>query len=89
MKSMPKIKPIPDSSSYSEELPNVTVGAPAFLTKNGCGRYAVADIPDYEKTQAALCLLNKLAKGRRSGETEGWQSSEDMREHFRVKADEV
>lgn len=83
------MKPISDPRSYSEVLPDVTVGAPVFLTKNRCGKYAVADIPDYEKTQATLRLRNELAKGRRSGETEGWLSSEEMWEHFRAKADEA
>ena len=87
--SMPNIKPISDLRNYSEVLHEVTVGAPVFLTKNGRGKYAIVDMKDYEKTQAALHLMNELAKGRRSGETEGWLSSEEMREHFRAKADEA
>ena len=85
---MPNIKPISDLRNYSEVLHDVTVGAPVFLTKNGRGRYAILDMQDYEKTQATLRLMSELAKGRKSGETEGWLSSEEMREHFRAKADE-
>lgn len=33
--------------------------------------------------------MNELAKGRRSGETEGWLSSEEMREFFRAKVNEA
>lgn len=86
---MPNIKPISDLRNYSEVLHDVAAGAPVFLTKNGCGKYAIVDIQDYEKSQATLRLLNELAKGRKSGETEGWLSSEEMREFFRAKANEA
>ena len=68
---MPNIKPISDLRNYSEVLRDVSEGSPVFLTKNGRGRYAIVDMQDYEKTQATLRLMNELAKGRRSGETEG------------------
>ena len=86
---MPNIKPISDLRNYSEVLHDVAVGAPVFLTKNGRGRYAIVDMRDYEKTQATLKLLNELEKGRISGETEGWLSSEEVRAHFRDRAKEV
>lgn len=86
---MPNIKPISDLRNYSEVLHDVATGAPVFLTKNGRGKYAIVDIQDYEKSQATLQLMNELAKGRRSGETEGWLSSEEMREFFRAKANEA
>lgn len=85
---MPNIKPISDLRNYSEVLRDVTVGAPVFLTKNGRGRYAIVDMQDYEKTQATIRLMNELAKGRHSGETEGWLTTDDMRAHFRAKANE-
>lgn len=79
---MPNIKPISDLRNYSEVLRDVAVGAPVFLTKNGRGRYAIVDMQDYETAQATLRLMNELAKGRKSGENEGWLTSEDMRAHF-------
>ena len=79
---MPQIRPITDLRNYNEVLRDVAVGAPVFLTKNGRGRYAVLDIQDYEKIQATLRLMGELDKGRKSGETEGWLSSEEMRDHF-------
>lgn len=85
---MPNIKPISDLRNYTEVLRDVAVGAPVFLTKNGRGKYAILDIQDYEKTQATLRLMNELARGRRSGEGEGWLSPDDMRAHFRARADE-
>ena len=75
---MPNIKPISDLRNYNEVLRDVAEGAPVFLTKNGRGRYAILDLREYEKTQATLRLMNELAKGRRSGETEGWLTIEDV-----------
>lgn len=85
---MPNIKPISDLRNYTEVLDDVAVGAPVFLTKNGRGRYAIVDLYDYEKTQATLRLMNELAKGRRSGEEEGWLTPEEVRAHFRARAKE-
>ena len=75
---MPNIKPISDLRNYSEVLHDVAVGAPVFLTKNGRGRYAIVDMQDYERTQATIRLMNELAKGRRSAEEDGWQTSEEI-----------
>lgn len=86
---MPNIKPISDLRNYSEVLHDVAEGTPVFLTKNGRGRYAILDIQDYEKTQAALRLMGELMKGRKSGETEGWLTPDEMRAHFRTKANEA
>ena len=85
---MPNIKPISDLRNYSEVLRDVSAGSPVFLTKNGRGRYAIVDMQDYEKTQATLRLMNELAKGRRSGETEGWLTPEEVEEHLRIKHEE-
>ena len=85
---MPNIKPISDLRNYSEVLHEVAVGEPVFLTKNGRGRYAILDIQDYERTQATLRLMNELARGRRSGETEGWLTTEEVRAHFRPPAEQ-
>ena len=79
---MPNIKPISDLRNYSEVLHDVAVGSPVFLTKNGRGRYAIIDIQDYERTQATLALFNELAKGKKSGEEEGWLSPEELRSLF-------
>lgn len=80
---MPNIRPISDLRNYTEVLQNVAVGSPVFLTKNGRGRYAILDLRDYERTEAALRLMREIEEGRRSGEEEGWLSSEEVKEHFR------
>ncbi|MCI5615226.1 MAG: type II toxin-antitoxin system prevent-host-death family antitoxin [Clostridia bacterium] len=82
---MPNIKPISDLRNYSEVLRDVSEGSPVFLTKNGRGRYAIVDMQDYEKTQATLRLMNELAKGRRSGETEGWLTLEEVEAHLGIQ----
>ncbi len=81
---MPNIKPISDLRNYSEVLHDVAVGAPVFLTKNGRGKYVIVDMHDYEKTQATLRLLNELAKGRKSGEENGWLTLEAVEEHLGI-----
>ena len=75
---MPNIKPISELRNYGELLREVTVGSPVFLTKNGHGRYAVMDIHDYEKMQTTLELMNEIAKGRRSGEEQGWIDADEV-----------
>lgn len=86
---MPNIKPISDLRNYSEVLREVSAGSPVFLTKNGRGRYAILDISDYEKANAAAALMNELAKGRCSGEEKGWLSPEAVRARFLRAEDEI
>ena len=82
---MPNIKPISDLRNYTEVLQDVTIGAPVFLTKNGRGKYAIVDMQDYEKTQATIRLMNELAKGRKSGEENGWLTLEAVEEHLGIE----
>ena len=85
---MPNNKPVSVLRNYAGVVPVVTVGTSVFLTKNSRGKYAMLAIHDYEKTQATLQLMNELAKGRHSGETEGWLTPDEMRAHFRAKLHE-
>ena len=93
---MPNIKPISDLRNYATVLETVQVGKPLYLTKNGRGCYTVLNIDEeeeqrvksekYDRMQAQLRLMCELSEGRRSGEEEGWISSEDVRSHFRARA---
>ena len=83
---MPNIKPISDLRNYTEVLREVQKDAPVFLTKNGRGCYAIMEIQEYERMQAEIKLINELNKGRRSGEEEGWLTAEQVRQHFKEKA---
>jgi prevent-host-death family protein len=75
---MPNIKPVSDLRNYNDVLRDVAVGEPVFLTKNGRGRYALVDINDFEKTQATLKLMSKLAVGEKAGREQGWLSIEEV-----------
>jgi len=75
---MPNIKPVSDLRNYNDVLRDIAVGEPVFLTKNGRGCYAIVDMREYEKTQATIKLLGELAKGRKSGEENGWLSVDDV-----------
>ncbi len=81
---MPNIKPISDLRNYGDVLRDVAIGAPVFLTKNGRGKYAIVDMQDYEKTQATIRLMNELAKGRKSGEENGWLTLEAAEEQLGI-----
>ena len=78
----PLIAPVSDLRNYSSLLSQVRSGRPAFLTKNGRGRYVILDISDFEETSAAASLATKLAAGRRSGEEEGWLSHETVKKRL-------
>jgi prevent-host-death family protein len=75
---MPNSKPVSDLRNYNDVLRGVDVGNPVFLTKNGRGRYAIVDLREYEKTVATLKLMDEIAKGRRSGEENGWIPAEEV-----------
>ena len=81
---MPNIKPISDLRNYTEVLRDVNEGSPVFLTKNGRGKYAIVDMRDYERTLAARRLMSELAKGRRSGEKEGYLTVEEVEESLGI-----
>ncbi len=75
---MPNIKPVSDLRNYTEVLRDIEVGEPVFLTKNGRGRYVIVDIQEYEKSQSILKLMSELAKGKKSGEEEGWLTVDEV-----------
>jgi prevent-host-death family protein len=64
--------------NYDEVLRAVSVREPVFLTQNGCGRYALVDMQDYERMQATIQLLSELHKGEESAREKGWLSIEEV-----------
>ena len=76
--AMPVIKPVSDLRNYTNVLHDIAAGFPVFLTKNGRGRFVMLDIGDYEKTEASIRLFTELAKGRKSGEQQGWLTVEEV-----------
>ena len=75
---MPSIMPVSDLRNYTEVLKCLAIGNPVFLTKNGRGKYVLLEMEDYEKNQASMKLMSELAKGRKSGEKEGWETIESV-----------
>jgi prevent-host-death family protein len=75
---MPNIKPVSDLRNYTEVLRDIAVGEPVFLTRNGRGKYVILDMDDYAKTQASIKLMAELAKGRKAGEEQGWETIEEV-----------
>lgn len=73
MKIMPNIRPVSDLRNYTEVLKDIAVGEPVFLTKNGRGRYAIIEMEEYEKIQAALKLMKDLSIGESSAKEKGWK----------------
>ena len=79
---MPTIMPVSDLRNYNEVLREVGPGSPVFLTKNGRGCYAIVDMGDYDRRNAALTLVSELDRGRLSGEMGGWVDGADVRSRF-------
>ena len=85
---MAVITPVSDLRNYNNVLEKVSVGSPVYLTVNGRGKYTIRDIAEdeeFEKTKAMLRLMCELNEGRRSGEEEGYTTSEEVRNYFRNK----
>mgnify|MGYP002626392572 CR=1 FL=1 len=81
--------------AYASIAPIFGETPPASLNKNAVPAQpttaqaaAPAQQPLPTVTPETLKLLNELDKGRKSGEAEGWLSPEEMRAHFRARANE-
>ena len=84
---MPNIKPVSDLRNYEDVLRDVSVGEPVFLTEHGRGQFVVLDIADYEKMWATIRLMREVGRGRKSGETKGWLSWEDVEKDLGIADD--
>ena len=78
---MPKIYPVSDLRNYGAVLEEVSYGSPVYLTRNGRGAYSIRTMEDEEKIQKAdamIRLLCELNAGIRSGEEDGWMSTDEV-----------
>ena len=85
---MARIAPISDLRNYGTVLDQVEPGVPVYLTRNGHDAYAIRTMEDEEyflKAEAMIQLLSELNAGIRSGEEDGWLSSDDIRAHLRKR----
>ena len=46
------------------------------MASNGKGRYLIMDLQDHDRVTDTIKLMDALEAGRKSGEEEGWISSE-------------
>lgn len=82
---MPNIKPVSDLRNYNEVLRDISVGEPVFLTKNGRGRYVIIDMEEYEKQEATIKLLSKLAEAEKAVKTgDEWLTSDDVKKALEI-----
>ncbi len=82
---MPNIKPVSDLRNYNEVLRDISVGEPVFLTKNGRGRYVIIDIAEYQKQEATMKLLSKLAEAEKAIKTgDEWLTTADVKAELEV-----
>lgn len=54
------------------------------MVSNGKGRDAIMDIQDYERVMATIKLMEALESGRKSGEEQGWISSEQLKSELGI-----
>ncbi|MDR0853593.1 MAG: type II toxin-antitoxin system prevent-host-death family antitoxin [Clostridiales Family XIII bacterium] len=75
---MTTIKPVSDLRNYTNVLKDVSKDEPVYLTKNGRGKYVIADIEDYDRAKATLKLFGALQRGELSAQKEGWIEEKDF-----------
>jgi len=81
MKMPENIKPISELRTYTKLLDEVKPDNPIVLTKNGYGKYIIADLNEYElmqKKAAAVELIQMMEKARQGKE----YSLEDIKKEF-------
>ena len=69
---MNMIRPVSDLRNYTDVLKDISIDSPVFLTKNGRGRYAIIDIDEYERTQAKIKIMSKLADAEQAAKKDGY-----------------
>ena len=90
---MLNIRSISELENYESILETMQTGKPLYLTKDGVIYYVIMNIDeleelkdkaekyDYMKTE--LQFMCDLSVGRKSGETNGWISSDVLKNHFK------
>ncbi len=82
------ISELRDYDSVLKVLDSVATDEPVFLS-GGKMDYAIVDMKEYKKMKASIWLMNELEKGRKSRETEGTVSLQEVKERFRKKYDGI
>jgi PHD/YefM family antitoxin component YafN of YafNO toxin-antitoxin module len=86
---MPAIKSVSALRNYSSVLEDVKPGAPVFLTRNGQGRYVIADAAEYDLLYNAAFqqFFAQLDECRDEAEREGWLDEGALRARFGIPPD--
>ena len=82
---MPNIRPVSDLRNYTDVLKDISIDSPVFLTKNGRGRNAIIDIDEYERTQAKIKIMSKLADAEQAAKKDGWIDATDVKKILGVE----
>ena len=54
------------------------------INLNGKGRYVIMELQDHERVMAMIKLMGALEIGRKSGEEQGWISSEQLKSELEI-----
>lgn len=54
------------------------------MASNGKGRYLIMDLQDHDRVTDTIKLMDALEAGRKSGEEEGWISSEQLKSELEI-----
>ncbi|MDR3052806.1 MAG: prevent-host-death protein [Coriobacteriales bacterium] len=86
---MSTIDKISSLRNYQAVLDKVEPGSPVFLTKNGTGRYVIADTAEYDFLYRTAFgeFFKKLNESRAEAEREGWITEDAVRARFGILAD--
>lgn len=86
---MPIIEKVSALRNYQAVLEKVRPGNPAFLSKNGTGRYAILDITEYDFLYKSTFdkLFEELGAARTEADEKGWVSEAALRKRYGIVAD--
>lgn len=71
-------------SYFTIRTTNVANAINNDMALNGKGRYVIMELQDYDCVTDTIKLMDALAVGRKSGEEEGWISSEQLKRELEI-----
>ena len=71
-------------SYFTIRTTNVAKAIINDMVLNGKGRYVIMDLQDYDRVTDTIKLMDALEAGRKSGEKEGWISSEQLKNELGI-----
>ena len=71
-------------SYFTIRMTNVANAIINDMASNGKGRYIIMDLQDYDRVTDSIKLMGALEAGRKSGEEQGWISSEQLKRELEI-----